>query len=71
MAKKRIKNPRVTASVPKYLKDEIDRLSKSAYMSESHLIMLMIVHAMPWAQRMFDDGARDAARSGQPEKSSL
>lgn len=71
MAKKREVKVRVYSSVPKFVKDELDRLTKQGHISESHLVMMMIVHALPWATKLMNPEDREQAISSRDYRKEL
>lgn len=58
-SRKREKQMRVQASVPVFVKAELEKLSQAGSIAESKLISLMIVHALPWAAALVQPIEKD------------
>ncbi len=61
----RIKQVRVTASVPNFCNEELERLAGIGYMTKSALVSLIVMNGLPWAEKLVDKKFRDQPlRSG-------
>jgi hypothetical protein len=61
----RIKQVRVTASVPVFCNDELERLAAIGYLTKSALVSLIVLNGLAWAEKLVDKKIRDQPlRSG-------